>query len=34
MANFVILDENPIKVDPLKICDIKVIGTIYKGHHQ
>ena len=30
-ANFTILEENPFKVDPLKIKDIKVIGVVYKG---
>lgn len=30
-ANFTILKENPFKVDPMHIKDIKVIGVIYKG---
>jgi predicted amidohydrolase YtcJ len=31
MADFTILDENPLKIDPIKIKDIKVLGTIYRG---
>lgn len=31
MANFTILAENPLKIDPIKIKDIKVLGTIYRG---
>ncbi|OMP77559.1 amidohydrolase [[Flexibacter] sp. ATCC 35208] len=30
-ADFTILSENPLKIDPLKIKDIKVIGTVYHG---
>ena len=30
-ANFTILAENPLKVDPIKIKDIKVLGTVYQG---
>lgn len=31
MADFTILAENPLKIDPIKIKDIKVLGTIYRG---
>jgi predicted amidohydrolase YtcJ len=31
MADFTILAENPLKVDPIKIKDIKVIKTVFKG---
>ncbi|AUC16287.1 metal-dependent hydrolase [Tenacibaculum sp. SZ-18] len=30
-ANFVILDSNPFKIDPIKIKDIKVKATIFEG---
>ncbi|NVK48980.1 MAG: amidohydrolase family protein [Cyclobacteriaceae bacterium] len=30
-ANFTILNENPFKIDPLKIKDINIVGIIYKG---
>ena len=30
-ANFTILKESPFKVDPMKIKDISVLGTVYKG---
>ena len=30
-ANFVILDKNPLKIDPLNIKDVKIQQTIYKG---
>ena len=31
LADLVILDRNPIKVDPMTIKDIKVVGTIKEG---
>lgn len=31
VANFTILEENPLKIDPLKIKDIPVYGTVFKG---
>lgn len=31
LANLIILDENPLTVDPLKIKDIKVLQTIVEG---
>lgn len=31
MADFTILAENPLKIDPNKIKDIKVLGTVYRG---
>ncbi len=30
-ANFTILKENPFKVNPISIKDIKVVGIVYKG---
>ena len=30
-ANFVILDKNPLKVNPLDIKNIRIKGTVYKG---
>lgn len=30
-ADFVVLEENPFKIDPLKIKDIKIYGTIFEG---
>lgn len=30
-ADFVLLAENPIKVDPMKIKDIEIIGTVFEG---
>jgi predicted amidohydrolase YtcJ len=32
LADLVILDQNPLKTDPLKIKDIKVVETIKEGH--
>jgi predicted amidohydrolase YtcJ len=31
LADFVILDRNPTKVDPMTIKDIKIVGTIKEG---
>ena len=31
LADLVVLDQNPLKVDPMKIKDIKVLGTIKEG---
>jgi predicted amidohydrolase YtcJ len=31
VADLVILDKNPLKVDPLSIRDIKVVETIKEG---
>jgi predicted amidohydrolase YtcJ len=31
IADFTILAENPLKIDPIKIKDIKVIATIHQG---
>ena len=31
LADLVILDKNPLKVDPMAIKDIKVLGTIKEG---
>jgi predicted amidohydrolase YtcJ len=31
LANFTVLDENPLATDPLKIKDIAVWGTIHEG---
>ena len=30
-ADFVILEENPFKIDPVKIKDIKINGTVFQG---
>ena len=30
-ANFTLLADNPFKIDPLKLRDIGVIGTVYRG---
>ncbi len=32
LANFTILEENPLTCDPLKIKDIKVWGTVHEGN--
>ena len=32
IGNFTILEENPLKVDPLHIKDIKILGTVYRGN--
>ena len=31
LANFTILADNPVTVDPMKIKDIKVWGTVHEG---
>ena len=31
IANFVLLEENPLQVDPMLLKDIKVLGTVYRG---
>ncbi len=31
LADLVILDQNPLKVDPVSIRDIKVVETIKEG---
>ncbi len=31
LADFVILDQNPLKIDPMKIHTIKVVETIKEG---
>jgi predicted amidohydrolase YtcJ len=31
LADLVILDQNPLKVDPMSIGDIKVVETIKEG---
>lgn len=33
IANFTILDENPFKVETIRIKDIKVAGVVYKGKY-
>lgn len=30
-ADFVILAENPMKIDPMKIKDIKILETVFEG---
>jgi predicted amidohydrolase YtcJ len=34
MADFTILAENPLKIDPMKIKDIKVLGTVFHGKNN
>lgn len=34
MADFTILAENPLKIDPMKIKDIKVMGTVFHGKNN
>lgn len=34
LANFTILEENPLAVDPLTLADIKVWGTVLEGRIQ
>ncbi|HIF9381098.1 TPA: amidohydrolase [Photobacterium damselae] len=34
LANFTILDENPLTIDPAKIKDIKIWGTVLEGRIQ
>ena len=31
IGNLTILEENPLKVDPTKIKDIKILGTVHYG---
>jgi predicted amidohydrolase YtcJ len=31
IANFVILAENPLKIKPMLIKDIKILETVFKG---
>ena len=31
VANFTLLAENPFTVDPIRLKDIKVLGTVYRG---
>jgi predicted amidohydrolase YtcJ len=31
LADFVVLSDNPLKIDPCKIADIKVLETIKAG---
>ena len=33
-ANFTLLEENPLKVKPMHIKDIKVIGVVYNGEQK
>jgi predicted amidohydrolase YtcJ len=33
IANFTILNENPFKVEPMRIKDIEVDGVVYKGKY-
>ncbi len=30
-ADFVVLEQNPMKVDPMKIKDVRVLGTVFEG---
>lgn len=34
LANFTILDENPLTIEPAKIKDIKIWGTVLEGRIQ
>ncbi|MBP6564454.1 MAG: amidohydrolase family protein, partial [Burkholderiales bacterium] len=31
LADLVVLDQNPLKVEPMKIRDVKVVETIKEG---
>ena len=31
VGNLTILEENPMKIDPTKIKDIKILGTVHYG---
>jgi predicted amidohydrolase YtcJ len=31
-ADFVLLAENPLKIDPMKLKDIAILGTVFEGH--
>jgi predicted amidohydrolase YtcJ len=33
-ANLVLLDRNPLKVDPMEIRDIGVLGTVFRGRQH
>jgi predicted amidohydrolase YtcJ len=30
-ADFVVLEENPLKIDPMKIKDVRIVATVYEG---
>ena len=30
-ADFVVLEENPLKIDPMKIKDVRILETVYEG---
>lgn len=30
-ANFVVLDANPLQIEPIMLKDINILGTIYRG---
>ena len=34
VANFTLLEENPLKVKPMHIKDIKVLGVVYHGKEK
>ena len=34
IGNLTILEENPLKVNPLHIKDIKILGTVYRGNRS
>ena len=31
IANFVLLNENPMRIDPMMLKDINILGTVYRG---
>ena len=31
IGNLTILEENPLKVEPSRIKDIQILGTVYRG---
>ena len=30
-ADFVVLEDNPLKIDPMKLKDIRIVETVFEG---